>query len=557
MTAWNSWECLAPAAPWGGAALILLAGIVAIAGVWARWKPEPSDEVAGMPLLLRWIPALILGAGCAAVVWLATSSAQQELQDSGTAAVLLGITAVSAAWLDNVGQRTVRRESEAAFWILNAEGVTTHLRRILRQDEMLGYAAKAVMQELEAGSIRVFLLKNGHFELSTSLPSLPAKPAIFDKQGVLAQAFSAAGRAPLLEFVNAATGLPGRWLKQLRFMDAQALEEEQRRLESLDAEVGVGFWQEAKLAGFFLIGGRLTSNPLSAPQRLFAAEVTLQVGRMLDVMDAAEKLAEESAAQERAKADREMAALVRSRMTPPDMAELTGVEYGVAVEKVTGGPASFCDAVVLPGSALGIVMAETSAAGLQIAVEMVRLQTLLRSRFYVYGEDLREMLESVERALRTSEGQVQPVRLLLGRYDASTLRFIYVNAGYLPPVFLKHRSNGSETLRLAATGRPLAGEGPADWKVEEIEMRRRDMLVAISPGLLHRADSLEKWGENQLLETMLDLEKHPAAAIAERLVREATEPDNGTQSMSERSVIVLRPTEAAVRPLRMPSQAAS
>jgi serine phosphatase RsbU (regulator of sigma subunit) len=252
-----------------------------------------------------------------------------------------------------------------------------------------------------------------------------------------------------------------------------------------------------------------------------------------------------------------MAALVRSRMTPPDMSELTGVEYGVSVEKVMGGPASFCDAIVLPGSALGIVMAETSASGLQIAVEMVRLQTLLRSRFYVYGEDLREMLESVERALHTSEGELQPIRLLLGRYDTSTQRFIYVNAGYLPPVFLKNRSNGSETLRLAATGRPLAGEGPAVWKVQEIEMQRRDMLVAISPGLLRRADSLEKWGENQLLETMLDLEKHSAPAIAHRMVKEATEPDNSNQPASERSVIVLRPTEAAVRTLTMPLPAES
>jgi serine phosphatase RsbU (regulator of sigma subunit) len=557
MTAWNSWECLAPAAPWAGAALLLLAGIVAVAGVWARWKPKPSDEVAGMPLLLRWMPALTLGAGCAAVVWLATSAAQQEVQAGASAAALLGLTALGAVWLDKVGQHTVRRETEAAFWMLNAEGVTTHLRRILRQDEMLSYAAKTVMQELEAGSIRVFLLKNGHFELAASLPSVPAKPESFEKQGVLAQAFLTAGREPFLEFAIPATGVPGSWMKQLGYVGADDLQAEQRKLESLNAETGVGFWREAKLAGFFLIGGRLTSNPLSAPQRLFAAEIASQVGRLLDVMEAAEKLAQESAAKERAKADREMAALVRSRMTPPDMAELTGMEYGVSVEKVTGGPASFCDAVVLPGSALGIVMAETSAGGLQMAVEMVRLQTLLRSRFYVYGEDLREMLDSVERALRMSEGTVQPVRLLLGRYDASTLRFIYVNAGYLPPVFLRNRSNGSETLRLAATGRPLAGEGPADWKVQEIEMRHRDMLLTISPGLLHRADSLEKWGENQLLETMLDLEKHPAAAIAHRLVREAADPDNANQSTSERSVIVLRPTEAAVRPLTMPSQIAS
>ena len=121
-----------------------------------------------------------------------------------------------------------------------------------------------------------------------------------------------------------------------------------------------------------------------------------------------------------------------------------------------------------------------------------------------------------------------------------------MNAGYLPPVLLKKRSDGSETRRLASTGRPLAGEGPADWKVQEIELRRRDLLLAISPGLLHRPDALEKWGENRLMETMLDLEKFPSPAIAHRLVREAADAEDDAQLKSERSVIVLRPSDGAM-----------
>jgi serine phosphatase RsbU (regulator of sigma subunit) len=107
---------------------------------------------------------------------------------------------------------------------------------------------------------------------------------------------------------------------------------------------------------------------------------------------------------------------------------------------------------------------------------------------------------------------------------------------------------------LAATGRPLTGEGPADWQVEEVELRRRDLFLAISPGLLRPPDALEKWGENRLLETMLDLEKQPAPAIAHRLVREAAGYEDDTQPKGERSVIVLRPSEAA-RPLTMPPDA--
>jgi serine phosphatase RsbU (regulator of sigma subunit) len=152
-----------------------------------------------------------------------------------------------------------------------------------------------------------------------------------------------------------------------------------------------------------------------------------------------------------------------------------------------------------------------------------------------------------------SDGPVQPIRLLLGRYDANSRRFVYVNAGYLPPILHTNRSDGSETRRLASTGRPLTGEGPADWQVQEIELRRRDLLLAISPGLLSRPDALEKWGENRLLATMLELEKRPAPAIAHRLVREPVVREDDHQSGSERSVIVLRPSETGpARPLTMP-----
>jgi serine phosphatase RsbU (regulator of sigma subunit) len=173
----------------------------------------------------------------------------------------------------------------------------------------------------------------------------------------------------------------------------------------------------------------------------------------------------------------------------------------------------------------------------------------------VYGEDLREMLDSVERAITAGEPPEQPVRLLLGRYDARTRRFVYINAGYEPPVLMKNRSDGSETRRLIATGRALAAGGPADWVVEEIELRRRDLLVLLSPGLVRSRNPQDKWSEYLLMEKLLDLEIHSASAMAQRLLLEAPMAEDETSPVSERSVIVLRPSEVALRPLLMTARA--
>ncbi len=556
MVDWGNWEWLAPAAPWIGAAVALISALLATATVWARWRPEPGDEAGGMPLSLRWIPALTLGIASAAVVWLVMPPGQPELQMGLGAAAAFGVTVGCALWLGRTGERAVRAAQEESFWRLNAEAVTAHMRHLFLREEVMAYAAQAILEELHATRLHVYLLKDHNFELAAALPSKPAQAEVFAARGLAAVAFCPNHRAPFVEYIDSRTGTPARWAQALPGASAYDLQAEQKRLEAMGAEAGVAFWRNSKLAGFLLIGGRLKNEPFNDAQRGFTVEVAAEVGRMMDVLGGgAERLAQLRAAEEHVKTQSEMAVLVRRRMAPPDLAEVVGVEFGVATDHAGAGRAAFCDTVVLPASGLGLAMAETDAAGPQAAADMVRLQALLRSRFYVYGEDLREMLDSVERAITAGEAPEKPVRLLLGRYDARTRRFVYINAGYEPPVLVKNRSDGSETRRLSATGRALAAGGPADWVVEEVELRRRDLLVLLSPGLVRSVNPQDKWSEHLLMEKLLDLEIYSAATMAQRLLLEAPVAGDATSPAAERSVIVLRPSEAAVRPLLMTARA--
>ena len=555
MAASSSWGMLAPAVPWIGAAVALVAALLAAATVWARWRPEPGDEAGGMPASLRWIPALTLGIASAAVVWLLTAG-QQELQMGLGAAAAFLVTVTCAIWLGRTGEKAVREAQQEAFWRLNAEAVAAHMRHLFKREEVLAYAAQAILEELHATRLHVYLTKNFNFELAASLPATPQTVEVFSARGLAAAAFAPTLRRPFVEYVDPQSGAPAHWGRVLLGASSYDLKAEQKKLETMGAEVGVGFWRNSKLAGFFLIGGRLKSEPFNDAQRGFTVEVAAEAGRMLDVLDgAAERLAQLRAGEEHDRTQKQMAVLVRHRMAPPDMAEVAGVEFGVSTDHAGTGRAAFCDTVVLPASALGLVMAETDAAGPQAAADMVRIQTLLRSRFFVYGEDLREMLESVERAITAGEPPELPVRLLLARYDARSRRFVYINAGYEPPVLFKNRSDGSETRRLGVTGRPLAANGPADWVVEEVELRRRDLLVLLSPGIMRCQNPQDRWSEYVLMEKLLDLEIHSAAAMAQRLLLEAPMAENEGVPASERSVIVLRPSESAARPLMMTARA--
>jgi hypothetical protein len=436
--------------------------------------------------------------------------------------VSAGVAFVAAvlcvAWVGQMGKRAVRKAQETAEWKQNAESVALQLRRLFDRKELLEHAVHALMTELNATRGYVFVLEQERFELRAALPEMLGEPVGFEP----------------------ASGRPGKWPRTVRGAQSADVELERQRLKALDVEAGVAFWRGYRLAGFFLLGGRLTSDPFTGSQKLFSVEVAAEVGRMQDVLDGAQAMAVMQAASARVEAEKQLLATVRQRMAAPDTAEVPGVEFGVGVEYAVGGHAAFCDAVVLPG-ALGVVLAESAGAGAQEALDMVRLQTLLRSRLYVYGDDLREMLESVERAVVAGETGMPPMRLFIGRYDASARRLVYINADYLPPVLLSNRAEGSQTRRLTRTGRPLAGDGPADWIVGEVELRRRDLLLLFSPGLVECEGAEENSGENRVLGAVLGSEGQTAQAIAQRLLREAAEAAGGKKPTSERSVIVLRP----------------
>jgi hypothetical protein len=541
------WESLAPAAPWAGAAVLILIAVIAIAAIYTRWSLNPGDELESIPLALRWVPSLVLGCGCAAAVFLLMPDYQTEARVSGSALVAFLVTYLCTIAIGRVSEAAVSRRLRESTWRLNSETVCTQMRRLLRAEEFVACASKAIERDLEATLVYVYVLKADRFELLAADPPIATKASSFLRTGPLARAFAFDGRRSFLVLADPLKGTEEKWWSTLRGMLERDIDDDRQALRLMDVECAVGFWRNSQLAGFFLFGGRLKSERIDDSQRFFATEVVAEVGRMFDVLEGAESMAAERSDRARIQTENQFAGLVRRRMAPPDTFSVPGLEFGVASDPSENKRAGFCDSIVLPGAALGVVMADTAASGPQAAIDMVRLQALLRARFYVYGEDLREMLDSVERAMVTGESEIAAVNLFIGRCDARSRRFVYINAGYLPPVLLRNRNEGSETRRLSATGRPLAGLGPSDWCVQEIELRRRDLLLAISPALVSHPNAGDKWSENRLLETMLDLEKLPAQQIALRLLREAYEANGKSKPDAEHSVIVLRPADSPAR----------
>lgn len=167
----------------------------------------------------------------------------------------------------------------------------------------------------------------------------------------------------------------------------------------------------------------------------------------------------------------------------------------------------------------------------QTAVRLVQLQALLRSRAWAYNEDLPELLESTQRALALSAANRPHSSILCARYVARSRKLHYVHAGQLPPF----------VVRLTA-GDPALGSIVESPRIEgEVGLQRGEVVAIASAGILAAANSRgEKWGENRLISTILQVQSQRAVESASYALWSAEEFSERSPAAPPRVLLMMR-----------------
>jgi hypothetical protein len=231
-----------------------------------------------------------------------------------------------------------------------------------------------------------------------------------------------------------------------------------------------------------------------------------------------------------------------ARLIAPELPEIQGLDYSLQYWR--GGPprGQFVDLMALPKGRLGIVLAEMDAEGVEAAVQMAQLQVLLRSRFQAYADDLRELMESTERALRAAATRSAPVKIFCACYSPAGATLTHVNAGYLPPILLRRSATGTEVQRLSITNAPLAGEPAAAFEALETHLMAGDILAGFSPGVIEaQAAGGAPWGEVRLIDLLMNFETQKASDLAQLILRGAEDYAGTPADGPDRTVLILKP----------------
>lgn len=472
-------------------------------GLQVRYSGDDSPDLPVTELLLASVATILTGV----VLYEIARGHDQELRliwaSAGAALVLAAVY-----WTWSIVREFSQQESEEQReWRRTAAETGRQIRQCLEESEVRAAACQALKQRLAASDVRLFLREGQSFKIAYDTTGREREPRSYSYD------------APLAALVRETpAGMP------FVFHDNGP---------RLAAPLTAGL----ALDGFFLVSG----GPYSLPQLRFAASVGHETARALELAGEIGKEAERRAAAKVDRREKEHTLRALDHLVAPDSPMVAGLDFATGVWRGDRPGGQFIDVLALPRETLGIVLAELPGYGLDSAVRMSRLQTLLRSRFWAYAEDLPELLQSTSRALLAANPATAPIRIFLACYRPASRTLTYVNAGALPPILVRRGGEGAQVLRLSVSAPLLCADGDTPAQVADLVLEPGDLLAMVSTPLVETLNLQgEAWGETRLIETLMNGEAQPAAGLVPLVLHAADVHAGQGLSAPDRVMILLK-----------------
>jgi sigma-B regulation protein RsbU (phosphoserine phosphatase) len=277
-----------------------------------------------------------------------------------------------------------------------------------------------------------------------------------------------------------------------------------------------------------------------------------------------------SAEKQRLDQEMKIAAAVQARLFPRSIpkSEKLEIARGVCIpaRAVSGDYYDLLD--VAPG-VIGIVVADVCGKGVSAALMMANLQANLRGQVqayrdaYNYKMSLAAQSESAEKQSTGDHLRPHPVKRIVERVnqqvaesvmDASYITFFYAefdeqrsalrytNAGHNPPLLVRAARMSAERVeRLDRGGTVLGLFCDVDYEEGELQLESGDALVAFTDGLVEaRNPSGEEFGEERLIQTLLECARLSAASIEDRILKTVEEWTAEAEQEDDLTLVILK-----------------
>ncbi len=245
-----------------------------------------------------------------------------------------------------------------------------------------------------------------------------------------------------------------------------------------------------RVAGFLLLGEKLSEEPYSREDRELLLAVAGQTAMALDYA----VLIRQSAERERDRREMELAQQVQAQLFPQDRPPMSTLRYvGVShAARVLGG--DYFDFLPLGQGRLGLALADLAGKGVSAALLMATVQGTLRSLAREHALEPAALVAALNDQLCVSTASNKYATLFYAVYDDATRTLRAVNAGHDPPLLVRPGRDGAppEVRRLATGGMVVGLFENVPYVEERIVLEPGDVLVAVTDGVTDAVDPVDE-----------------------------------------------------------------
>jgi sigma-B regulation protein RsbU (phosphoserine phosphatase) len=185
----------------------------------------------------------------------------------------------------------------------------------------------------------------------------------------------------------------------------------------------------------------------------------------------------------------------------------------------------------------GIAIADVVGKGIAAAILVAALRASLSS---LVGQELalRAILRRANRFFHESVEEGKFVTLFYAVMDVRARRLIYVNAGHLPPLLLRHEG---QVELLEEGGVPLGLFAEPRYFEGIAKLETGDLLALYTDGLTEAMDARDdSYGIQRLAATCSRIRTEPASAICDQIMEDVRR--FGGDAIDDQTLVVLKAT---------------
>jgi sigma-B regulation protein RsbU (phosphoserine phosphatase) len=262
--------------------------------------------------------------------------------------------------------------------------------------------------------------------------------------------------------------------------------------------------------GLVAVGNRVSGEPLTEQDLEFATTLGRQALVALETV----RLHEVRLQKQRQDRELQIAREIQQSLFPASSPEVPGFEMAAVSRPCQQVGGDLYDLIPIGPGRTALAIADVSGKGTPASLLMASLHASLRALAGTLGPT--DLIERVNRFLYASTQDNKYVTLFYGELESPSGRFIYVNAGHIPPLLLR----SSEPDRRLTHGGPVLGLlEDASFEVGTVDLRPGDIVAMVTDGATEAlSPEDEEFGDDRVA-----LALRSGGASAQELLRSLVE----------------------------------